>query len=765
LITRIVCDDGGVRGVAFSADGTKLMTAGNSMRTWEVATGRLVGTFSLGRSAISALIQTPNGEAVGVVQQSDQVIRIYDFQSGKKLKQFDMSDERAGLVAISRDGSVIASGSSLNGPGPGALRLDRACKIAVWNAKSEEWITDIEWKCGTISGLGLSRDGRYVAATASGKMAVWETRTGRQVIEKGTGSGSGVVFLGDGETIATGVSTRGVDILRTGSGENVRQIDTISSPAACLYLSPDGAILAVGERDGVIRLVKIETGEDVTAVGNISRAPIVQGAVAHNGKELVVAGRQNVGGGIVSWNLTTNKERAKHVIVPTESRGGDVYISGLAVGTEGKVYLAANSRAYSMDLPGKQINAFGDHPNKVWCSILALSPDQRFLATTSTAEGRLSIWDVASGKRLQAMTLNSKGKQRQHFDYNDVAWSPDGLSVVVGAIDHAAYLNTTGIKGLPPTSSVEMIRLEPASDREVTLEGQPAEASKVCYSPDGRFVSCLNGRNGVYVWHLDSGKLLGRFQESVEGITSYAFSPDGGLLAIGDEKGVVTLWEVMSRKRVTILSGHGGRITVLDWSAGWGTLISGSEDGTAIVWDPFHLRPATPVRAQQPADRSLDQLWTTLGEDAESAHAATITLRQHGARAVDYLVRKIEPGAALDPEEVNRLIVELNHEQFTRREAASRRLREIGPDAGSLLRQVTQRGEQTPEMRRRVGMLLEEYGKFPPERLRRLRGIRALEMIGTPAAVEVLKKLTVSRKSELGSLAADAIGRLEIRNH
>jgi hypothetical protein len=91
---------------------------------------------------------------------------------------------------------------------------------------------------------------------------------------------------------------------------------------------------------------------------------------------------------------------------------------------------------------------------------------------------------------------------------------------------------------------------------------------------------------------------------------------------------------------------------------------------------------------------------------------------------------------------LNRLIADLDADDFTVREKASEELAGLGRLAEPALKEAL-RGQPSPEVARRVRQLLKglEGKGTPPEKVRTLRALEALERMGTPLAREVLRTL------------------------
>jgi hypothetical protein len=124
-----------------------------------------------------------------------------------------------------------------------------------------------------------------------------------------------------------------------------------------------------------------------------------------------------------------------------------------------------------------------------------------------------------------------------------------------------------------------------------------------------------------------------------------------------------------------------------------------------------------------------------------------------------------EGPAAPTDDELDRTFADLNSEEFTTRDRASRRLAELGELAVPGVRQRLDRTESA-EVRKRVLAFLGRFEPAPlwPDRLRQLRGVELLEGIGTSAARDVLSELAKgSAEAPLRREAAAALERLRRR--
>jgi hypothetical protein len=132
------------------------------------------------------------------------------------------------------------------------------------------------------------------------------------------------------------------------------------------------------------------------------------------------------------------------------------------------------------------------------------------------------------------------------------------------------------------------------------------------------------------------------------------------------------------------------------------------------------------------------------------------------ASAVALLKEKLHPTPVPTEADLNRVVARLAAKEFADREAASAELERFGPHAVAGARARLAKTE-SPEVRDRLNRFLTRYdGPTPsPYELRCVRGVAALEAIGTREARELLAELAKGKAGDtLTREAAAALGRL-----
>jgi hypothetical protein len=185
------------------------------------------------------------------------------------------------------------------------------------------------------------------------------------------------------------------------------------------------------------------------------------------------------------------------------------------------------------------------------------------------------------------------------------------------------------------------------------------------------------------------------------------------------------------------------------------TLATGNPDSSILIWNMV-----PPVR--QARDEELTHLWDDLASpDATRAYTASWQLTESPERALHLLRKHVRPVSPATMEQIRALVADLDSDEFSRRKAASARLRELGDGAKGVLREALS-ADPSPEQRRRVEALLKALERpLSGESLREVRAVAVLERVGTSEAVGLLRELAGGdAAARLTDEAKASLGRL-----
>jgi WD40 repeat protein len=240
---------------------------------------------------------------------------------------------------------------------------------------------------GNIHDSGWSRDGRTFATTGfDGIVRVWELATGRctAAVAAHPAYACSVALSPDGRRLATGGSAdSNVKVYESAGGRELRVISTRGGATYSLGFTGDGRHLVGNQADGHLRVWRLEDGAEVLDLTPRS-AYVHAYAFSRNGR-----------------------------LVAFPSAAGAVTVVDVADWVAGK-----------SDRPARVLEG---HPGGA--SFAAFHPAGRHLAT-SGADGEIRVWDVATGRAVNAFKPPG-GKSAR------LAFMPDGRSLVVAGSDEA----------------------------------------------------------------------------------------------------------------------------------------------------------------------------------------------------------------------------------------------------------------------------------------------------------------------------------------
>jgi WD40 repeat protein len=475
----------------------------------------------------------------------------------------------------------------------------------------------------------------------------------------------------------------------------------------CVVFSPDGRTLASGSADHAIVLWDPVTGKQRSRLDG-HQGTVSSLAFSPDGKYLASACRWN-DQTVRLWDLATGKELRQYWVpsVPTGDGGG------WGVGT--------------------------------W---VAFTANGRILAAGGT-DHKLRLWDVATGKELfneeiRGLPALPKGNDAFKSFPFDVVFCGDGR-VLAFSIENTIYISDVA-------SGQMLFRFD-------------KNGLVLALSPDGKTLLELSV-GFVRLKEVASGRDIGKM-DLPEGFAVAAFSTDGRMVAVstGEANATIHLFDVPTGKELLRLQGHKSYVASLAFSPDGSKLASGQWDSTALIWDVSPARRKLPRKDLMPQD--LERLWMELRDaDAVKAHAALWTLVAAPEKAVPFLKEHLQPVPHVSAERLRRLIADLDADDFSSRDEASRSLARLGIEGEPALRKEL---ETKPplEKRRRVEALLGGLAcqtEMTPDALRQLRAIQVLEQIGSPEARQMLAALSQGAPAAPATRdAAAALTRLDGR--
>jgi WD40 repeat protein len=148
---------------------------------------------------------------------------------------------------------------------------------------------------------------------------------------------------------------------------------------------------------------------------------------------------------------------------------------------------------------------------------VVFSPDgQRIAAGVGSV---IQVWDSKTGANL--LTFEKVHKN----EVNDLAYSPDGRSLVSGSEDATLCVWDSATGRCARSLIAGKLLIE-----------------KVSFSPDGLRIASASQDGMFKLWDAVTGQQLITLRGDSERVWSVAFSPDGRLIASAGESGLIKLW-------------------------------------------------------------------------------------------------------------------------------------------------------------------------------------------------------------------------------
>ncbi len=496
--------------VAFSPDGSRLYAAcgaSGQVSTWERPfTGPAAPIVLDGMSAVYGVAAT---EGLLAASSASPEVRLVDLRTGAQ-RSLACHTNRVPSVVFSPDGSRLASAGSDG-------------RVCLWETQA---LPGGQPRVLVASGAPLTDvvfdpSSRLLATAArDGLLRVWDVESGalhRVLAGRFGGTTSAapytLAFSADGSTLAS--AHRGGDFValwstRLGEGPAVSVPLAAGAPGVRqgVSVSPDGSRIAVGGKDGGVRIYARASGTELVRLsGHDGMVNATQ--FAPDGRTLASAGYDRV---VRLWDATSGRETqrlAGHAGVVTCLRfsPNGRWLATAAVDHAVRLWRLADGSFYALPT--------GD------ALALDFAPGGDELAVAGR-DGAVSLWDPATGALLERRELAPVALR-------DVSYLPGSRHLVLLAED--------GV----------LTRWDRSSRRPREIGRYESRARRLAVSPDGRSLATAHADGTVLSWRLGASgaQPVGRHRGEANAVV---FTPDGRALATAGDDGTLRLWDLETRR-------------------------------------------------------------------------------------------------------------------------------------------------------------------------------------------------------------------------
>ena len=562
----------GPRAMAYRPDGKRLAVGGldGCIRIWEPQSARLVQVLYAPRSFLAPLAWSPDGRTLAAGTRKDErPVRLWDAETGRFLRDLATpAPMEIHVLAWSPDGRSLLATSFHNGDclawnaadgkllrkvpirgqfgafAPDGKRLagTRADLdgIAIWDVETGKEVRKLTGFKGDADTLAWSPDGKRLACSGAAGVRVWEVETGKAPFQRKDDleSCSFVQWSPDGRALAVGLSARrGVAVVEVAADGKLRGLQDFGTSIAAW--SPDGKTIA--RASDFLRLYDAATGKRLQSLGEAGY--LKSFAWSPTGPA-----------------LATNDEDSQTLLRGVDT--GEVFAtlkgssSPLAWSPDGKTAVTGGPDHVLIlwESSGKMRGTLSGHQGNV--SVVAWSPDGKRLASSSSEEKRVRLWDAERGAQIRALGPFAGPAEK-------VRWSPDGRLVA---------FNVPGVGW----------HFWDVTKNQLVNDPKQWKVARLHFAPDGRTALVLpKGADTYRLRDLDEGKEHAQLPSTRP--QPPAWSPDGRLLAV-PVGATVELWRGDLRRRVRTLRGSLADIQTVAFSSD-GKLVAGRADDRLHLWE------------------------------------------------------------------------------------------------------------------------------------------------------------------------------------
>ncbi|AFY39929.1 WD-40 repeat-containing protein [[Leptolyngbya] sp. PCC 7376] len=487
-------------------------------------------------------------------------------------------------VRISPDGNHLFAGGSDG-------------TIHVWNIHTREYTASLQGHSSWLRAIAMSEHNRLIAGSHEhGEIRFWDLDTFQhlETLKLQGGSVLSTAFSPEQDILAVGCRDGQIRLCMI--GERIECFQTIKAHSLRIFsvrFSPDGMLLASGSQDGCIKLWNTTSYKCVIEL--VADSYVFSVAFHPNGS-LLASGHEDKC--IRLWNLHTGQCLNCFQL--------EEFVFSVAFSPDGEI-LASGSEDGSVRLWSVQdrncIKVFQDHTQRIWS--VAFHPIDNMLISGSE-DCSIRFWDIKEQKCLQVL----QGYPYAHWS---LAYSPNGQFLATGSekgnfclwdLNKGAYIQPlrqhSNVVASVAFSPDDHFLATGSGDGTICLwdlktlgcikvfafeDGNHAPAWSLDFNRSGtRLISGGVDRN-LRIWDLENYQLLQRLSGHNDWIWSVTYSPDNQIIASGDESGLIILWDGNSFQQKHQFQASSGAIRSIAFHPNGDRFASMGDDGQVCVWD------------------------------------------------------------------------------------------------------------------------------------------------------------------------------------
>jgi len=389
---------------------------------------------------------------------------------------------------------------------------------------------------------------------------------------------SALEFSPDGNILAIGNKNSSIQLWNFTTGELISTFTGHTSSISSLAFSPDGNTLASGSSDGTIRFWNVKTKEPHQSV-IAGHAYEFNASFMKNNYKLASV---SLFGIVTAWDLenfqkTTNKTKTTLEM----ARSWDMYVSlefspdGTKLLTHGLEDDSSKPNYDDFVLRFTDVNTGLDVKTFPESDGRTFSPDGKTIA--GKGGNKIYLLNTGTGEKKKIITSKHDENSDERIPHvRTIAFSPDGTKLASG---------TSG-------GHLQMWDVETGTELSSYFEEQPPENNSyqepilnMAFSSDGSLLAIGSTKRIRFIGRTEHTQFKEITYNKKESGDTFMFSPDNTFLIVGLGSGKIELWNISTGDKLTTLDGHSSSVQKLMFSPDNKTLMSVGAGGTILFWD------------------------------------------------------------------------------------------------------------------------------------------------------------------------------------
>jgi WD40 repeat protein len=443
MVTMTNRTEGGsaIKALAFLPSAEVLAAGtGGYVRLWDTDSGQLRGELPAQTGDIIALAFTPDGRRLASAT-SDRIIRIWDVAEKTELCHFRGHEGEGWALAFLPDRNTLVSACDIGtacfwdvtstNRNYAHATLTISYGVNEQSALGPTNFAVLDPKTIRRFGFTFTADGQHFITTdTNGVLGVWETASLRKT-ETLSGLGSnywGAALSPDGLWLATGDADGRISVWEWPTCRRVANFEHPFQWCGRIQFSRSGRFLWAWTsfKDWTARfgIWRVEDWQEVTLPG-VNLGGLFAAELSPDDRHLAVGFRD---GSVKVWSFPSGRPEATFT-------NHQRTVWSVTFSPDGRLLASASwDRNVKLWEPssGRELATLRGHSANVYGA--AFSPDGRRLATGgSSAQQAVKLWDIATHREL--LTLEGEGEL-----FTPVAFSPDGNTLFATSFTGVAHL-------------------------------------------------------------------------------------------------------------------------------------------------------------------------------------------------------------------------------------------------------------------------------------------------------------------------------------